>query len=396
MIFTSTVKSQETIGISMGSSYLYDIYYSLNDGITAYPERENWELSFSTNINDNNIRINSGAGMSLYEVSENILVWDNINSLENDAIQLRNSNEDWDIGAFVSNSSGGLNYGWGNYNTYDNSIIGSKIYVINYSGFQKKIKINSLILGVYNFTIANLDGTDEQEINVDVNNYIDKKFIYYSLITNQIIDREPQLNQWDLLFTKYEEDLNQDPTNPLYYNVTGVLTNDNLVAEYNGSIDDVLLFTNLDTTRTINTIGYDWKEYNGSYSMVPNKTFYVTDLNEQDVYKINFQTFEGGVSGNCSFTLGFNQEFNNSTLFDTSFSNINIFPNPIKNGVISINSAINDNFNFTILNSKGIIVMEGKVDSGSQLNLTHCPKGIYFIKLESNNLRETKLISILN
>ena len=137
MIFTSTVKSQETIGISMGSSYLYDIYYSLNDGITAYPERENWELSFSTNINDNNIRINSGAGMSLYEVSENILVWDNINSLENDAIQLRNSNEDWDIGAFVSNSSGGLNYGWGNYNTYDNSIIGSKIYVINYSGFQK-------------------------------------------------------------------------------------------------------------------------------------------------------------------------------------------------------------------------------------------------------------------
>ena len=30
-----------------GASYQYDIFYSFEDGITAFPERENWELAFS-------------------------------------------------------------------------------------------------------------------------------------------------------------------------------------------------------------------------------------------------------------------------------------------------------------------------------------------------------------
>ena len=51
------IKAQEFVGLSMGASYAYDIYYSLTDGITATPERANWDLAFSTNPSDNNIRI---------------------------------------------------------------------------------------------------------------------------------------------------------------------------------------------------------------------------------------------------------------------------------------------------------------------------------------------------
>ena len=73
--------SQELVEFTLGSGYQYDIYYSLEDGITGYPERTNWELSFSTNIYDGNIRINSGKGVVLYRVSDDISTWDNITNL---------------------------------------------------------------------------------------------------------------------------------------------------------------------------------------------------------------------------------------------------------------------------------------------------------------------------
>ena len=40
LLFTSFVNSQQLIEMSMGSAYEYDIYFSLEDGITAFPERE--------------------------------------------------------------------------------------------------------------------------------------------------------------------------------------------------------------------------------------------------------------------------------------------------------------------------------------------------------------------
>ena len=137
------IKAQEFVGLSMGASYAYDIYYSLTDGIIASPERTNWELAFSTNVYDNNIRINSGNNVNLYEVTSDISEWENITELSSNSMQLRNSNVDWSFGAFVVNTSDGLNYGWGDYNTETNIIEGSRIYIITYGTNTKKLIINS-------------------------------------------------------------------------------------------------------------------------------------------------------------------------------------------------------------------------------------------------------------
>ncbi len=77
--------SQELVQIGMGPSYEYDIYYSFDNGITGYPERVNWELAFSTDLYDGNIRINSGAPVYLYEIAQNIKYWSQITSLSSDA-----------------------------------------------------------------------------------------------------------------------------------------------------------------------------------------------------------------------------------------------------------------------------------------------------------------------
>ena len=281
--------AQELVEFTLGSGYQYDIYYSLADGITGYPERTNWELSFSTNIYDGNIRINSGKGVVLYWVSDDISTWDNITNLPNDALQLRNSETEWEVGAFVSNADGGFNYGWGNYNPTSQIIEDSAIYIINYEDYSKKIKINSLINGEYNFTIANLDGSFEENISISTLSYSSKQFVYYSLVNNEVIDREPL--EWDIVFTKYESEYVTLNGETMPYVVTGGLSNNNSISQYDGFLDVNPVFEDLTFSTDINTIGYDWKEYSGQYTIIPDRVYYILSQDEQSLFKLVFQSF---------------------------------------------------------------------------------------------------------
>ena len=132
LISINTIFCQEIVQIGMGVSYEYDIYYSFEDGITAFPERNNWELAFSTDLSSGNIRINSGVPVYLYEASQSLDNWLEITSLQSNYEQLRNSNLFWETGAFINNFSVDLNSGWGTYIEDDQSIIGEKIYIIDY------------------------------------------------------------------------------------------------------------------------------------------------------------------------------------------------------------------------------------------------------------------------
>lgn len=398
LFFTSLFSySQNIEGVSMGSSYVNDIYYSLENGITASPNRTDWELAFSTNEFDPNIRINSGNDVSLYEVSSDISEWDNITSLSSSALQLRNSNTDWDVGAFLANATG-ENYGWGEYNFGTHIIEGSKIFVIIYGSSQKKMIVNGLNMGVYTFTIANMDGSEEEEIIVDAAYYSDKKFIYFSLQTGQIIDREPEINNWDLLFTKYEADLNNDISDPLSfdmaYYVSGVLTNGNLISQYDGNTEDSPLMMSLDTGRNINTIGWDWKEYTGSYSMVPNRAYYIANLNEDAAYKIVFQSFVGASSGNISFTLNQVESLVPMSVFSMASNELVVYPNPSK-GYFHLELDHSDEVLVNITDIHGQRISSQGMTELTSINLTGYPLGFYFINILGKGINTTKMVSII-
>jgi len=384
--------SQELVQIGMGPSYEYDIYYSFDNGITAYPERANWELAFSTDLYDGNIRINSGAPVYLYEIAQSTKYWSQITSLSSDAQQLRNSNEDWDVGAFLSNSTFDLNYGWGSYNSVNESIESEKIYIIEYPEGQKKIRINNFYMGVFNFTIADLDGANEETIIIDASLYQNKKFIYFSLNNNQIIDREPEEDNWDLLFSRYEEEYVTLNSDTMPYIVTGVLSNQNLTYEFEGPVNQNPEINLLNFNYDINTIGYDWKEYSGSFIMVPNRSYFIFNQNQTVLYKIVFESFSGQSSGNLSFYL--------EEIAYTPVSVIedkvewNIFPNPN-----------NGNFNVTLNGSDflvGVFDLNGKRIFSKEctdfcnFELNDFLKGIYLLKLESQSMNIIKKIIIDN
>jgi hypothetical protein len=383
--------SQELVQIGMGPSYQYDIYYSFENGITAYPERENWELAFSTDLYEGNIRINSGAQVSLYEVAQNTKYWMQITNIPSDALQLRNSNQDWSIGAFLSNSSGDLNYGWGSYNTENGFIEGEKIYIIDSFEGQKKIQINNFYMGVFNFTIANLDGSNYETITIDASLYQDKKFIYFSLNNNEIIDREPEKDNWDLLFTTYEEEdviLNSD-TMP--YIVTGVLSNENLTYQFEGPVNQNPEISLLNFNYDINTIGYDWKEYNDSFIMVPDRSYFIFNLDETILYKMVFESFSGQSSGNLSFFLE-DIEYSPASFIEEDQIKLNIFPNP-NNGNFNLELNGMDFFVSCFdLNGKKIISKE--CSDFCNFDLSNVSKGIYLLKLESEKMNLIKKIII--
>ena len=312
-------------------------------------------------------------------------------------MQLRNSNVDWSFGAFVVNTSDGLNYGWGDYNSETNIIEGSRIYIITYGTNTKKMIINSLDSGVYNFVISNLDGSSEENISIDTTPYSDKNFIYYSLETNEILDREPNSSSWDLLFTKYEEDLNNEVANPLIYSqpyfVTGVLTNGNNIAQYEGNTSDIIPFTELDTTSNINTIGWDWKEYTGSFSIVSDLSYYIANQSQTSVYKIVFDSFSGQSSGNTSFNI---LETEQLLDYENDFykNELNIYPNP-SSGIFYLDFQPSSDMYVSIKNLNGQTIKTEKLNNSNLIDLSDQVQGFYIIHITGININKVKKVSII-
>ena len=378
LLISFEFKGQQLVEFSMGSSYQYDIYYSLNDGITAYPERDNWELAFSTGSTPN-IRINSGTGVKLFEASNDVEDWEQITYLPSNAVQLRNSNLDWQLGAFSVNQGEDFSNYWLEYNDGDLQS-GTKIYIINYGQESKKIKVNSFLDGIFNLTIANLDGSGEQILNINTLDYSAKSFVFYSLINNEIIDREPNSDNWDILFTKYEEEYVTLDGKTMPYIVTGGLSNGIAVAQYDGFLDVNPSFESLDVGFDINTIGYDWKQYNGSYTIVANRAYYILNQDSESLYKIIFQSFAGGQSGNMSFLI---EQLNyNPSLLDESDINFSIYPNP-NSGSFIVNYTGND-AQLQITDINGRVLMQQK-GSFLSVDINNLNNGIYIAKIITND-----------
>ena len=318
----------QTVQISMGNNYANQVFYSMQNGEIKNISNDNWDLAFTTDQYASTIRTNDGKGVELYtyhlgDTSD----WQNINvSITNNLSSgMYNSEISWYDGAFENNSLGHPDYGWGVYNMINHNVTGDSLYIIKtINGNWKKIWIKELTTaGEYIFKLANLDGSNEITQSILKTNYTDKNFIYFSIDQNTIIDREPISSEWDITFTKYISPVQATP-----YPVTGVLINSNTeVAKATGVTDPLTYFdySNHNFNNEINSIGYDWKSYQGSFVVDANRCYFIKDKNE-NIWRLVFNSFDGMSTGNI--------EFNTELIFNTSSVNINktnslnVFPNP--------------------------------------------------------------------
>ena len=312
----SPSKIDKTEVITFGPGYTNDLYYSLSNGLVSEVPRATWDIAFSVYTMSSSIIINESTGIIL-KAYPNAWTW--TGAIDTTGFHtwtsLRNSNTSWEDGAFNANATGYPNYGWGTYNSISHNIEnaeGNKLYIIKLAngGFKKiwvEIKYSSL--QKYTFRYADLNGENPQVISMmDVSNS-KANFVYYSLQNNLRLDREPDATTWDLLFTRWED---IDGTTP--YMVAGVLQN--YIDRGYGSPKDIgvkaiditiadpanITYTDGDFSTDINTIGWDWKTYAGSWS-VPTDKFFIIKDKAGKIYQIQFLTFDGSSTGNFSFNI---------------------------------------------------------------------------------------------
>lgn len=182
------------------------MYYSLENGTVDTAVMNNWDIAFTTEIYSVSILANTASDVELYTYTlGNIDDWATMDTTGMTWTRMFNSLETFEEGAFSFNALGHPDYGWGIYGGMG-LITGDSLFVIKtIAGVYKKLSIirKVFIENRWEFKYANLDGTDEQFLTINAGEYDTKNFIYYSIDSQAIVDREPATADWDLLFTKY-------------------------------------------------------------------------------------------------------------------------------------------------------------------------------------------------
>ena len=389
VLFINTLLIGQNNQVSLSPGYINQSFFSMQNGEVLNISNSDWDMAFSTDAFSSTIRINDGKGVELYTYHQgDTSSWSSINNSTTSILinPMYNSDTDWEYGAFDTNQTGGFDYGWGVYNLQTHHIIGDSLFLIKtVNGTWKKLWLESKVSGEYQFKYANLDGTNEISQNISASNYNNKRFIYFSLDNNAILDREPILSDWDITFTKYIT-----PVQAMPYPVTGVLCNVGIeVAEADNIFNPISYtdYTAHNFEQEINIIGYDWKTFQGSYVLDADRCFFIRDY-EQNIWRLVFTSFDGSSTGNI--------EFNTELLSTTSISNVNknkfisTYPNPAteKKAITIVYDMQNDNSILTIYDLSGKTVYTTQLTqnglSAHTISSTDLKQGTYIISLNSN------------
>ncbi|MBE0652976.1 MAG: T9SS type A sorting domain-containing protein [Bacteroidales bacterium] len=373
--------------ISMGPGYANDVYYSFTDGEVLSVDRSNWDIGFYTLTWSAGMIINDGTGTELrcYATADTS-GWSAIDTTGLSTWPLLyNSVDDWEEGAFNRSAGGHPDYGWGVYNTITHNVVGDSIYILKLAdGTYKKFWILQKISieNTYEFKYANLDGTDEMNVTLDVNDYTDKNFVYYSLSNDAVLDREPASDSWDILFTKYMGILEGG----VPYPVTGVLNNVNVPANrFEMVAPDFEDWTAAPMDSTKTPIGHDWKYFDMTsftYVVEDSLVFFVRDFNK-DVYKLVFTAFD--------YMQG-KAVFERSMIHASAVSEVSqnqrfvVFPNPATDfiNVKSINGF--EGGEIMITDYTGKTVLRNKMNAENvRIAVDQLKSGMYLLTVHSGN-----------
>lgn len=386
--------------LSMGQSYANDLFYSMSDGLVASVERSGWDIGFYTNAFSAGIIINEGNGVELFTYPNgDTSGWAHIDTTGQFSWKkMVNSPEYWEDGAFNRNALGHPDYGWGVYNMVTHSVIGDSIYVINLPdiGFKKLWIVDKVsVENIYHLKIADLDGANEENLEIDVKPYTSKNFAYYSFATNELIDREPAAD-WDILFTKYFDITYDNDGNPVEYLVTGVTSNvDKYASKYYPVADDYDDWSAKPFDSLKNVIGYNWKSFDmGLFQWtIEDSTAFFVMTEVGDVYKLVFDYWEGSGTGNFALNKKIvSVNFINNEIERTS--SIQLYPNPATDIInIKIDNDASFNGELIITDLSGRMVYNEKIYSNNNtiisIETSNLTEGLYFVTITSPSYRES-------
>ena len=382
--------------LTMGPGYGNDIFYSLENGEVASVDRTNWDIAFYTNNFSAGIVTNDGAGVELYAYPNgDTNSWATVDTSGISSWErLYNSTEIWEDGSFNQNSTGHPNYGWCWYNSTNHHLYGVELFVIRISDTVYKklwIREKKTIDNIFIFTYANIDGSKQEDVKLEVGPYVTKNFVYYSLANNAALDREPEGKSWDILFTKWVDQVDDGEGGFSPYNVTGVNSNVNIGAnEFYPAVPGFDDWSSMPFDSAKNKIGYDWKDFDFTEGwVVKDSNVYFVQNYEGDVYKLSFDWWDGAGSGDFALDK---QLVSGVSVNEFANDNIDfqVFPNPATSHfTIRSSNDLDAETNVIIYDQTGRTVFNKvassvELEGGLQMNDLNLTKGLYIITLTGN------------
>ncbi len=387
--------------VFLGPGYINEVYYNTQTMNKITVAKNNWELGFQNSLMQAGIIVNHTYGVSVYHCPTATIAA--FATLDTTGLAtwapLFNSDTTWSYGALngIRNLSDPFDFGWGAYDIGSHSVGGNSVYIIKIvSGppgpgaiteYRKLYIATKTMFGDYIFRYANLDNTNDVTDTILQADYLGKNFGYYSLRNNTQIDREPTNTDWDILFTRYYEDVF-----PIgYYPVAGVLSNFGVqVAQASGV--DVMYVDSLNYSGAYATnmsqIGSDWKAFDqqtNSWSIADSLCYFIRNKAGQ-IVKITFTGFGGSVDGKIEFyNTAVPTAINENS--QAQLKSIALYPNVAsEKTTLVFSSNSNQKFEAVVSNINGQKVAHYNFSAGAGLNQKQIDvrdfnKGIYIVTL---------------
>jgi hypothetical protein len=357
--------------VTTGASYANNVWYSLeNDDVLSAPAT-NWHIAVSPSVNPSNgltaaAMFNRKMG-KVYELEGSDPA--EFNTIDTNGLStwtpLENSEVSWASGALNNTSdAGGLNYGFGTYNTSSHSVEANKVFVakLNDNTWWKFMLTLESVAGNWVVTYSHLDNTDSNTLTIPVMAYATKNFVAVNFATDMIADREPASSAWDLWFGQYKYATNSTaPGTPEL--ITGVFMNVGVEAIQMDGVSNPETFTNYDDadwTDSINVIGSDWKTFGGmGYTTTANRVYFIDDV-QGNVWRVVMNYFSGQSAGK----YGFGKEKLASVGIDENGNDIvaSVYPNPAADAATLVVKNVN-NGSVKVYSLTGELVYAQNIDA---------------------------------
>lgn len=408
LVFTIVIlQAQTEVTVSTGAGNGTQTWYNLATDAVTQSELTSWDLGFEISGFTASILSNAAKGNVLYTYPAAVATEANFLAIDTTGLStwtaVYNSDTSWSYGAFNQFPEDEFDLGWGVYDVATHIITGDSMYVLKLTdGTYKKLWMQTLASGSYNFRYANLDNTGDVSASLLKDDFTGKNFGYYSFATDAQTDIEPASADWDLLFTKYTTFISMPELTP--YSVAGVLSNYGVtIAKAEGVDVTSDEYEGYSFETEINTIGYDWKEYDftsGSYLIEGDLAYFIAKPSGE-IWKLVLTAFGGSSTGDITFTK---EELTTVTIHqnDEHFS-LAVYPNITASETVNIiftNTQTMENMQVTVLQYNGKVMSTEtfqNITSGlhqQHIDVSAFPAGMYLITLSANGYEATQKLII--
>lgn len=364
-LFSSSFSQDQTI--NLGVSLNKKVYVNLNNGSNTSYDNSAWELAFDNRAQNAAILVNDANQIEIHFLDNQT----NFKSLDTTGFSnsnaLQNAWDSWESGALndVANPQNPFDYGWGEYNMSTHTVQGERVFILKTSnGNVKKVLIEDLANNKYYVRYADINGSNEVNVEIDRSKFQNRRFTYFDFDNNELLNLEPDSTAWDFVFTSYSQS-------------AGILLNYQVAALTfeKGTQSNWESQENLSSS--IQTIGKTWLEENST--SLANLAYQVNARSGVN-YWLTITDAQLKSSGKITYKVGDITSVSNLHLNNRELV---IFPNPLLQGN-NLNVIAKSSSSYSFYNAAGALIQQGQLEKGqNNLKTSTFSTGLYYLKSTS-------------